>query len=266
MRFKNLGSGSTGNATLVEAAGPTGQTSRVMVDCGLGLKHLERRLSDAGLRGTDIDAVFITHEHGDHIGCAHAFVREFRIPVWMSRGTHSALGSPDWDGLLNVVKDGQLIDLPYLQLTPFTVPHDAREPLQVTCTDGTSKLGILTDLGHATPHVIAQLSQCHALLIECNHDPELLEQSTYPAFLKHRVGGQHGHLSNQASAEIVRTIHHAGLHTVVAAHLSAQNNQPLLARQALAGAMNCALDKVWVADAKHGSPWLNVSISDGERP
>lgn len=231
----------------------------MLVDCGFGLKHLERKLAEAGLQPADISAVFITHEHGDHIGCAYAFARRFKIPVWMSQGTQMAIGSPDWDGLLNTARDGQNIDLEGLQLMPFTVPHDAREPLQLTCSDGTSKIGILTDLGHATPHVTAQLQQCHALLIECNHDPDMLAQSTYPAFLKHRVGGRHGHLSNQAAADIVKSVLHAGLHTLVAAHLSAQNNRPDLARLALTTAMACDSEAITVADALEGSPWLMVS-------
>lgn len=231
----------------------------MLVDCGFGLKHLERKLAEAGLQPADVSALFITHEHGDHIGCASAFARRFKIPVWMSQGTQMAIKPAEWDGLLNTARDGQSIDLPNLQLMPFTVPHDAREPLQLTCSDGSSKLGILTDLGHATAHVRAQLERCQALLIECNHDPDMLAQSTYPAFLKQRVGGQHGHLSNQAAADIVKSVWHDGLHTLVAAHLSAQNNRPDLARLALAGAMASDGNTVTVADARDGSPWLVVS-------
>ena len=259
MRFKSLGSGSTGNGTLIESLGPGRNTTRVLVDCGFGLKHLERRLAEAGVQPADINAVFITHEHGDHVGCARIFARRFGVPLWMSQGTRAAIGAPDSDGLINIARDGQSIDLADMQLMPFTVPHDAREPLQLTCSNGEVKLGILTDLGHATPHVTSQLQHCHALLIECNHDPNMLAQSAYPAFLKQRVGGQHGHLSNQAAADIVKSVQHAGLHTLVAAHLSAQNNRPELARLALARAAACASEAIWVADASDGSPWLAVS-------
>lgn len=231
----------------------------MLVDCGFGLKHLERRLAEAGVQPSDVDAVFITHEHGDHIGCASTFARRFKIPVWMSHGTQMAIGPCEWDGLLNTARDGQSIDLADLQLMPFTVPHDAREPLQLTCSDGASKLGILTDLGHCTPHVVTHLANCHALLIECNHDPDLLAQSAYPPFLKRRVGGQHGHLSNQAAADIVKSVKHAGLHTLVAAHLSTQNNRPDLARLALVSAAACDDENISVADALHGSPWLMAS-------
>ena len=106
----------------------------------------------------------------------------------MSHGTHAALGSPDFDGLLHTAQDTQPIDIGALQLRPFTVPHDAREPLQLTCSDGARRLGVLTDLGHATAHVLAELAGCSALLLECNHDEDLLSASTYPPFLKKRGG------------------------------------------------------------------------------
>jgi phosphoribosyl 1,2-cyclic phosphodiesterase len=255
LRFKSLGSGSTGNATLVEATGL--RPRRLLVDCGLGIRQLSVRLAQAGLADGDIDAIFITHEHSDHIGCARQFARRHRIPVWMSRGTQEGIGLPDFDGLLNTARDGEAIDLGELQLMPFTVPHDAREPLQLTCTDGASKLGLLTDLGHATTHLLAHLAHCDALLLECNHDSELLAQSVYPPFLKRRVGGMYGHLSNAAAGEIARAVAHGGLKQLVAAHLSQQNNRPELARLAMLEALGSATE-IMVADAGAGTHWLDV--------
>ena len=255
LRFKSLGSGSTGNATLVEATGL--RPRRLLVDCGLGIRQLSVRLAQAGLADGDIDAIFITHEHSDHIGCARQFARRHRVPVWMSRGTQEGIGLPDFDGLLNTARDGEAIDLGELQLMPFTVPHDAREPLQLTCTDGASKLGLLTDLGHATTHLLAHLAHCDALLLECNHDSELLAQSVYPPFLKRRVGGMYGHLSNAAAGEIARSVAHGGLKQLVAAHLSQQNNRPELARLAMLEALGSATE-IMVADAGAGTHWLDV--------
>ena len=231
---------------------------RVLIDCGLGIKQLELRLLAAGLLLSDINAVFVTHEHGDHIGCAPTLCKRLNIPLWMSPGTYAAIGSPNLESLLHLAGDGQPIDLGSLQLNPFTVPHDAREPLQLTCTDGDRKLGILTDLGHATPHVLEQLAGCHALFLECNHDTSLLAQSSYPAFLKKRVGGLHGHLSNDAAAAIACSVDHGGLQHLVACHLSEQNNRPELARQAMAAALNRHTDDIVVADAQSGSPWLSI--------
>jgi phosphoribosyl 1,2-cyclic phosphodiesterase len=255
LRFKSLGSGSTGNATLVEASGLV--PFRLLIDCGLGLKQLTRRLGGAGLQPEDIHAVFITHEHGDHIGCAHSLALRHRIPVWMSRGTYQGIGSPDFDGLLRTARDSHAIDLGSLQIMPFTVPHDAREPLQLTCTDGATKLGVLTDLGHATAHLLAHLAGCDSLLLECNHDSELLAQSSYPPFLKRRVGGLYGHLSNSAAGEIVESVLHGRLKLLVAAHLSEQNNRPELAHQAMTDALGSATELV-IADAASGTRWLTI--------
>ena len=256
MRFRSLGSGSTGNATVIESGGLL--PFRILVDCGLGIKQMQYRLLRAGLQPEDINAIFITHEHGDHIGCARAMALRYRIPVWMSKGTHAAIGSPDFDGLLRVARDGQTIETGGLQITPFTVPHDAREPLQLTCTDGASKLGVLTDLGHATTHVMSHLADCNGLLLEFNHDADLLEQSSYPFFLKRRVGGLYGHLSNHAAAEITRELLHEGLIHIVAAHLSIQNNRPSLVQDLLAQTLSRAAADIVVAKPDEGCGWLQL--------
>jgi phosphoribosyl 1,2-cyclic phosphodiesterase len=255
LRFKSLGSGSSGNATVVQARSTTSIT-HLLVDCGLGIRHLDKRLGQAGMLAEQIDAIFITHEHGDHIGCARQLALRERIPVWMSHGTYTAIGEPDFDGLLRIACDALPFEVGALQVRPFTVPHDAREPLQLTCTDGDVRLGILTDLGHATSHVLEQLSGCGSLVLECNHDPDMLAASTYPPFLKRRVGGAWGHLANSAAAEIARAVHGSGLKQVVAAHLSEQNNHPDLARRALAAALGCSDADIHVADQGAGSGWL----------
>jgi len=257
LRFRNLGSGSSGNATLVEGSSGAA-VSRLLIDCGLGIRTLEKRLGLAGLAYADLDGIFITHEHSDHIGCAQALAVRHRIPVWMSEGTFAAIGAPDFDGLLNVVHDLQTVALAGFEFHPFTVPHDAREPLQVRCSDGARDLGVLTDLGHASGHVLAQLQGCHALMLESNHDPELLALSRYPDFLKRRVSGRFGHLANAAAAEVARTLQHDGLHCVVASHLSERNNRPELARAGLSAALGWEAEQIIVADPMHGTGWLAV--------
>lgn len=257
LRFRSLGSGSTGNAALVEATSG-GRTSRMLIDCGFGLKQLDLRLARAGLAATDIDAVFVTHEHGDHIGCAHSLSRRNRIPVWMSEGTWLATGGRDFEGLLNLARDDATFAVGDIEVQPFTVPHDAREPLQLRCTDGNRTLGVLTDLGHATAHVLARLGGVNALLLEFNHDSDLLANSAYPAFLKLRVGGNYGHLSNMAAADIARAVLHDGLRHVVAAHLSEQNNRPEIVRRLMAEALGGHESEMLTATAAEGSPWLDV--------
>jgi len=145
-----------------------------------------------------------------------------------------------------------------MQLRPFTVPHDAREPLQLTCTDGASRLGVLTDLGRSSGHVLEQLAGCATLLLECNHDPVMLETGSYPWPLKRRISGGWGHLANEAAAAIAQALRPSGLAKVVAAHLSEQNNRPELARAALAGAMGCEPHEIAVADGAHGCEWMDA--------
>jgi len=257
MRFCSLGSGSSGNATLVEAQGGITVT-RVLVDCGFSLRELTGRLARIGLAPDDIDAVFVTHEHGDHVGCALTLARKHGIPVWTSRGTWRAMGSPELPGLIHFARDLTPIALGDMELVPYTVPHDASEPLQLRFSDGAAKLGVLTDAGSITSHLLSQLQQCDALLLECNHDREMLENSGYPASLKRRIGGRLGHLANDTAAEILAACRHQRLRHLVAAHLSERNNTREIAALAMASALGTTPDNIVVADPKLGFPWLDV--------
>lgn len=259
MRFCSLGSGSTGNATLIEAQDGL-HTTRVLVDCGFTHKELVLRLGRLGLAPEALDAVFVTHEHGDHVGCALGLARRHGLPLWMSRGTWRAIGAPALDAhTIHFARDGECIAIGALQLAPYTVPHDAAEPLQLCVSDGAQRLGLLTDAGSLTPHLVAALQGCEALLIECNHDRDLLAQSSYPPSLKARVGGRLGHLANDSAAELLTACRHAGLRHVVAAHLSEQNNRPALAAAALAGALGSAAEDIVVASARAGFDWLALA-------
>ena len=257
IRFRSLGSGSTGNATLVEARSGSTAT-RVLLDCGFSRRELETRLSQAGLAVSDIDAVFITHEHGDHVGCALTLARRHAVPLWMSRGTWRAIGEPELAGLIHFAHDGARIALGDLELQPYTVPHDAAEPLQLCFSDGAARLGVLTDAGSATEHLLSHLQHCHALLLECNHDLDLLDRSRYPESLKARISGRLGHLSNDTAARILAACLHDGLKHVVAAHLSEQNNRPHLALDALARAIDGRCIELQVADPVSGFDWIEV--------
>ena len=257
LRFRSLGSGSAGNATLVES-GDGLRRRNLLIDCGMPLRRLTARLQQAGVEPGGLAAVFITHEHADHAGCVQQLALRLRIPVWMSRGTHAAMGAPDFDGLLRQARDGDMLDIAGMQLQPFTVPHDAREPLQLRCSDGDRALGLATDLGHASAHVVDNLQRCHALLLEANHDPDMLAASNYPDFLKRRVAGDRGHLSNAASAGLAAMLNHDRLGQVLAGHLSERNNRPELAVAALAQGLNRCVNDVLLTDAGYGCDWLAV--------
>ncbi len=256
MRFCSLGSGSSGNATVVEARdGP--RAHRVLIDCGFSMRDFETRLARAGLLPEQLDAIFVTHEHGDHVGCAPVLSRRYGIPLWTSRGTWRASGESEAADV-RFARDGEPIDIGSLRLIPYTVPHDAAEPLQLRCTDGARSLGVLTDAGSITPHLLEHLHGCEALLIECNHDAGMLARSRYPASVRARIGGPHGHLCNETAAQILRASAHAGLRHVVAAHLSEQNNTPALAREAMAGAWGATPDDIVVASPARGFDWLTL--------
>lgn len=262
MRFCSLGSGSGGNATVIEASqGIT--TTRVLVDCGFSERELGRRLARAGLEIGQIDALFVTHEHGDHVGCALTVAQRHRLPLWTSRGTWKAVarrrGADSFDAsLLHLCRADESLPIGDLCLHPFAVPHDAAEPLQLRLEDGHRRLGVLTDLGSPTPGVIAALQRCDALLLECNHDERLLREGRYPWPLKHRILGTHGHLSNASAAEILAACLHDDLQLVAAAHLSEENNRPALALAALAAACGGEGPRLVAADQTAGLDWQQL--------
>ena len=257
IRFRSLGSGSGGNATVVEAtSGIT--TTRLLVDAGFSLRELEIRLGRAGLAVADLDAIFITHEHGDHIGCAVSLSERYGLPLWMSRGTWRAIGEPVAPPQLRFARDDETLAVGDMELHPFTVAHDAAEPLQVRCSDGGADLVVLTDLGSITAHMLERVAGCHALLLECNHDAAMLAASRYPPSLKSRIGGRLGHLSNATAADILSRCLGPRLRHVVAAHLSKENNHPEMARAALAACWSGEARDVLVAHPAHGFEWLDV--------
>lgn len=257
LRWCCLGSGSEGNALVVEARAGLFAT-RVLVDNGFGPRALARRLARAGLGIDDIDAVFVTHEHSDHAGGVGALLARRRMPLLCSRGTRDAArldgDHVDWRPL----RAGHAVDLGALQIVPYAVPHDASEPLQLVVSDGARRFGLLTDIGAPTEAVVRMLDGVHALQLECNHDARLLAGGDYPPFLKARIAGDQGHLSNAQAAALLAAVERAQLSVVAAAHLSRSNNRPALARAALAAVLGCADDDVLVADQDAGLDWIVV--------
>jgi phosphoribosyl 1,2-cyclic phosphodiesterase len=257
LKFASLGSGSEGNALLISST--TGaRATTVMLDCGFNIRETERRLARVGRLPGEIDGIVVTHEHSDHVGGVFKFARRHGIPVWLSFGTFQAVQRDCKDVTVHICRDGDRLAIGDLELSPYTVPHDAREPIQYVASDGRSRLGVLTDAGHATPHMVAALGGCDALMLECNHDKVMLANSVYPPSLKRRVGGDYGHLSNEASSEVLFAMDRSRLKTVVGAHLSLQNNTPELARRAIEAALGGAAVAVMIACQEQGFDWVEV--------
>ena len=256
MRFASLGSGSKGNCLVAEAAG-----SRVLLDCGLAPRETARRLERLGLAPADIHGIVLTHEHDDHAGQAYAFAAQHGIAVHLTHGTRRAQEAAGKDAAgvaLNEIRAGEPFEVGAIRVEPFTVPHDAREPVQYVLGDGARRLGVLTDLGAPTAHVEATLSGCDALVLETNHDLQMLWGGGYPKWLKERIAGPFGHLDNAASGRLLAALERSRLKHVIAAHLSQQNNTAQLARAALAAALGCSEDWIGVATQDDGFGWREV--------
>lgn len=227
-RFASLGSGSRGNATLVEA----GNTC-ILVDCGFPARDFSARCESLGFDPARLDGILVTHEHGDHVRGVGAVARRLGIPVWMTRGTRAALDPGRIDELHLFNSHAGAFRIGELEVCPVPVPHDAREPAQFVFGHRARRFGLLTDLGSITPRIVQAFAAVDALLLECNHDPAMLAAGPYPPSLRARVGGRFGHLNNLQAASFLGQIDHRRLCHLVAAHLSEKNNAPELARSAL---------------------------------
>lgn len=253
MRFASLGSGSRGNATVVESGG-----TRVLIDCGFSLTETERRLAQLGLCGDDLDAVLLTHEHRDHVRGMELLARRYRLPVWATPGSFAAW-APDALPVVELFSPHEPFVLGDIEVWPYPVPHDAREPCQFVLSDGARRLGLLCDVGRVTAHVREMVEDCDALMLEANHDTEMLASGPYPAALKRRVGGGHGHLSNAQAAALLAVLDTSRLQHLVAAHLSEKNNTPAAACGALAEVLNCTPDWISAAPQDEVLGWRTIA-------
>jgi phosphoribosyl 1,2-cyclic phosphodiesterase len=252
-----LASGSSGNALLVK--GPEGA---VLLDAGLTLKDLGRRLNAVGCDPDELRGVLVTHGHGDHVSGAGHLARRLDIPVWLSRGTAEE-SAQRWRGSedLRVVKAGECFTVAGIDMDCWACSHDTREPLQFGFRVGEASAALCTDLGEADPVVRQALCHRTLLFVESNHDPEILRRGAYPPHLKRRILGSQGHLSNAQCATLLQDVAGPRLQGVVLSHLSRENNRPELAldvaSQALAES-GFGHVKVWVGDPFTPGPWLDV--------
>lgn len=222
MRVQLLASGSKGNMVYVESGG-----TRLLVDIGISCREAERRLLQAGLAPQSISAILVTHSHIDHIRGIGVFSRKHRLPVYLTRGSHLQAGhhASEWFAV-KLFKANCTLNLGDLRVEPFPVPHDAEGAVAFTLTSSGGKFGMATDLGHAPHHVAQALAGSHLLLVEANHDEQMLWEGPYPDFLKNRIASRQGHLSNGQCLELLERLVHPGLQGVILGHLSEQNNTP----------------------------------------
>jgi phosphoribosyl 1,2-cyclic phosphodiesterase len=257
MRFASLGSGSAGNCMVIEQA-----STRLLLDCGFSVNEVVKRLQRLDLAPEQVTGILVTHEHDDHAKGAFKFAAKHHIPVWLSHGSLKMCARylPDNAKVtLNIIDSHTKFQVENIEISPYPVPHDAREPTQFTFTDGQHKLGVLTDAGSTTQHIEQVLSACDALVLECNHDLHMLEHGPYARSLKQRVGGRLGHLDNNSAAALLAKLDNSKLKHIIAAHLSAKNNTPMLAKQALSDVLNCKLDWVGIADQMAGFEWRSFN-------
>jgi phosphoribosyl 1,2-cyclic phosphodiesterase len=252
MWIASLGSGSRGNATLVRNA-----HSCVLIDCGFSLKQFEQRLDRLKIDPAAIDALLVTHEHSDHGQGVARVAQRYSISLWMTVGTARSLQIKDFQALTG----GQRLCIGDLEIEVITVPHDAAEPVQFVITELATgcRLGILTDSGHITPHMIELYSGLDGLLLEFNYDPQMLHLGPYPESLKRRVGGPRGHLSNQQSVDFLQQVGAGRLDCLIAAHISRKNNQPHLVQRLIEQLpAHQQADKTLLACQDQGFEWVEI--------
>jgi len=250
LRFISLASGSRGNASLVEFG-----STLLMVDCGLPCKIVEERLKAVDRQPSDVTAILVTHEHTDHAQGVATFSKRHNTPVWTTPGTSSALPTIT---RVRHLSSHRSLTIGAIDVQPYPVPHDAREPCQFTFAAGGRRVGMLTDAGHVTPHMVERLTDCDALALECNHDLDSLQHGPYPESLKARVASKFGHLNNGQTTELLRRLDSTRVQWLLGLHLSERNNSPEHVRTALKPAIESARYPLHLASQDAPTAWLAV--------
>lgn len=252
-RVASLGSGSKGNATLIAS-----REALIMVDCGLGIRDATARMARLGIAPDRLDAILLTHEHGDHIRGVKSLARRYDIPIYGTAGTWLGGKLEGIDSYRFIVPE-KPFSIADMDIDPVTVPHDAREPVQFVVRAGQHRIGLLTDLGHVTSHIQQRFLGCDALFLECNHDLRMLAEGPYPPMLKRRVGGNWGHLANTQAKALLEFWGTDRLQHIVASHLSDKNNCPELAFDALRPLLDGAEERLHISTQSHGVAWQTLS-------
>ncbi len=251
MKFASLGSGSKGNATIIDT-----EHGCLMIDCGFSIKETTRRLERVGKSPQDISAILVTHEHSDHWKGVLPFASKFSIDIYATAGCYRAVNiSPRTSKQFKVICSHSSFMLNNVQVLPIPVPHDASEPVQYIFSYDQFRLGILTDVGNITPYIIEQYNRCTGLLVEANHDVEMLQAGTYPRFLKDRVAGEWGHLNNYQTASLLSAIDQDIIQKLVIGHISESNNDSVRVKKAIEDVFTCS-EKIIYANQNEGFDWV----------
>jgi phosphoribosyl 1,2-cyclic phosphodiesterase len=249
VRFASLGSGSKGNATVIES----GET-RILIDCGFNRKHTRLRLQELSLDLADLDAVLVSHEHSDHAKGVVLVCESIDKPFYATYGTARSAGWIDHP-LWCCINSHDVFQINDLSIRTVVVPHDSQEPVQFVVSNKRWQVGVLSDLGSLTPYVIDAYQNCHGLLLEANHDLQLLQQGPYPPALKRRVAGDYGHLNNQQAGELLSCLIWPGMQHILASHISDKNNQLELVQKEFARVLGIDWQQVDAAIQGESTGW-----------
>jgi len=257
IRFSILASGSGGNSCYIET-----DSARVLIDVGLSCREIERRLNIVGVSAKNLNAIILTHEHSDHIRGAGPLARRYNLPLYINSRTfkqgQKTLGKLPTPVL---IQTGEPIEINNLLVETFTKCHDAVDPMGIVLSSDGLRIGFATDLGRSTRLAEERLKNCQALIVEFNYDPDMLDEGPYPLYLKRRIKGPDGHLSNQQAGELVSALSHVSLKWVVLAHLSETNNHPEKAHQTASGVLgNCGLEETDILIAKQDEPGPMIEL------
>lgn len=260
IKVASLGSGSSGNSLVVQAG-----STRLLIDCGFTMKETIARLYQLGLSPTDLDAILLSHEHGDHVKGVGPLSRKFGLPVWCTHGTYHRTRDNRFS-VVRIFHAHESFMIRDIHVDPFPTPHDAAESCQFVFTAEHARFANVTDLGACTPHVREKLEGVHGLVVECNYDNDMLRNGPYPPSLQARIRSDYGHLGNDQAGALLENLDHPELQWILLGHLSEQNNSDAIALSTIEQHLQRGHDRVSVLAQHSCSQWFEVTGKSSADP